>query len=194
MSRVEEAVNVRCPQCLAEYAYDDARFGGAEKKRLRCPKCSAVFEVLNPALEALDATEVAGELGETVHRRLEQRTGKIPVEVEAPELPPLAALPRDLRFSLAVIAGEQAGSVFKIVKPRNFIGRGGNMDVRLSDTEVSRRHAMLEVRGETATLVDLESTNGTFVDGERIDRATLRHQGEFTIGATTLMYIVTPAG
>ena len=86
------------------------------------------------------------------------------------ELPELAPLPSDVRFSLAVIAGSQAGSVFPITKPRSFIGRGSAMDVQLKDSEVSRRHAMVEVRDEEATLIDLGATNGTFVDGKRVPR------------------------
>jgi pSer/pThr/pTyr-binding forkhead associated (FHA) protein len=118
----------------------------------------------------------------------------LPAEPEPPELPPLPPLPDDVRLSLAVIAGTQAGSVFPIGKPRLYLGRGANMDVQLKDSEVSRRHAMHEVRDEEATVVDLGSTNGTFVGGQRIERATLANQGEFSLGSTTFMFIVTPLG
>ncbi len=76
-------------------------------------------------------------------------------EPEAPELPELAPLPKDQRFSLAVIAGSQAGSVFPITKARIYLGRGSAMDVQIKDSEVSRRHAMLEVRKGAVVLVDL---------------------------------------
>jgi pSer/pThr/pTyr-binding forkhead associated (FHA) protein len=75
-----------------------------------------------------------------------------------------------------------------------FLGRGTSMDVQLKDSEVSRRHAMLEVRDETATLVDLGATNGTYVDGTRIDRIEIENHTEFTLGSTTLMLIVTQLG
>jgi len=67
------------------------------------------------------------------------------------------------------------------------------MDVQLKDSEVSRRHAMVEVRNEEAMLLDLGATNGTFVEGERIDQTALENRAEFTIGSTTLMFIVTPS-
>jgi pSer/pThr/pTyr-binding forkhead associated (FHA) protein len=64
------------------------------------------------------------------------------------------------------------------------------MDVQLKDSEVSRRHAMIEVAGDEAALLDLGATNGTYVDGQRIDRTQLGNRAEFTVGSTTLMFIV----
>ncbi len=101
-------------------------------------------------------------------------------------------LPGDPRYSLAVIAGGQAGSVFQIRKSRTFLGRGSSMDIQLRDSEVSRRHAMLEIRDPDVSLTDLQATNGTWFDGAQIQTATLGHQDEFTLGSTTLMLIVTP--
>ena len=43
---------VVCPACQARFQYADGRFGGAPVKRFKCPKCSHVFEVANPALAA----------------------------------------------------------------------------------------------------------------------------------------------
>jgi pSer/pThr/pTyr-binding forkhead associated (FHA) protein len=65
------------------------------------------------------------------------------------------------------------------------------MDIQIKDAEVSRRHAMLEIRDDEATLVDLGATNGTFVSGEKIERAEIGNQSEFTLGSTTMMFIVT---
>jgi hypothetical protein len=110
------------------------------------------------------------------------------VDIEEP-LPPL---PSDQRYSLAVIAGDQAGTVFQIHKPRVFLGRGSAMDIQLRDSEVSRRHAVLEVREAEVGITDLGATNGTWVEGERVRHRTLGHQDEFTLGSTTLMLIVTP--
>ena len=49
---------IRCPQCSAQYRYDEARFGGAPRARVKCPKCGRVFEVTNPAHDAGDRFEV----------------------------------------------------------------------------------------------------------------------------------------
>jgi S-DNA-T family DNA segregation ATPase FtsK/SpoIIIE len=105
--------------------------------------------------------------------------------------PPGLALPRDMKLSLAVIAGPDAGRMFQIDKPRILIGREG-VDLVLDDPEVSRRHAAIEVAGDRITVVDLGSANGTLVDEQSIAEAALENQGEFTVGGSTLMLIVTP--
>lgn len=179
---------ITCPQCKTQYKYDEARFGGARSKRLKCPKCSQVFEVENPMEDLADATRI-GKGGSPAGPETE--TDAIRMAPEQPELPELAPLAKDVRYSLAVIAGSQAGSVFKIPKPRLFLGRGSNMDIQLKDSEVSRRHAMLEIKAAKVTLTDLGTTNGTFVSGERITSAELNNQSEFTLGSTTLMLIIT---
>lgn len=182
---------ITCPRCQAQYRYDIARFGELQRKRVKCPKCSAIFEVSNPSPDGAEATRIGGVL---IPPSPAAPTEPPRPEPEPAELPDLAQLPTDLRFSLAVIAGSQAGSVFPVTKPRVYLGRGSSMDVQLKDSEVSRRHAMIEIRGEVATLIDLGATNGTFVAGERIQRTDIGNQSEFTLGSTTLMLIVTPIG
>ncbi len=178
-------MTITCPQCQKQYRYDEARFGGDERKRVRCPSCQAVFEIDNPqAEEALDATCIGGAAPAPAPRAA-------PVQPEKPELPELAPLPRDVRFSLAVISGAQAGGILPINKPRVYLGRGSTMEIQLKDAEVSRRHAMIEIRGEMVQLTDLDSTNGTYVSSERIQSAELSNQLEFSLGSTTMMLIVT---
>lgn len=106
-------------------------------------------------------------------------------------LPDLAPLPGNRRYSLAVILGASAGKIYPLSKPRIVIGRGAECDLQLADSEISREHAMLEIRGDEATLIDLSSTNGVYVDGTRTERATLFSHHEFALGTTTLMFIVT---
>jgi predicted Zn finger-like uncharacterized protein len=180
-------VIITCPQCESKYRYDEARFGSEPSKSVRCTTCGYTFVVDNP-LQVGDATNAARTAQPPAAPTLDaERAG---VEPDSPELPALAPLAGDVRLSLAVIAGAQAGSVFPITKPRVFIGRGSAMDVQLKDSEVSRRHAMIEVHGDEATLVDLGATNGTYVDGERVDRTQLANRAEFTVGSTTLMFII----
>ena len=180
---------ITCPQCQTQYRYDDARFGASTRKRVKCPKCSNVFEVDNPSPDPGAATSIGVAADEVATVDAEA-----PNEPESPELAELAPIPKELRVSLAVIAGAQAGSVFQITKPRVYLGRGSSTDVQVKDAEVSRKHAMLEIRGDEATLVDMGATNGTFVQGERVERVTLSNQSEFTLGSTTLMLIVTQSG
>ena len=99
-------------------------------------------------------------------------------------------MPADWKLSLAVIAGPDAGRMFAIETPRVVIGRE-EVDLALDDPEISRHHAAIEVRGEDILLLDLGSTNGTFVGEEAISQSPLENQSEFTIGGSTLMLIVT---
>ncbi len=66
------------------------------------------------------------------------------------------------------------------------IGRGSDCDVRLDDPLASRRHCRLERLGEEVFLVDLGSANGTWIDGQQVDRRPLTAQDLIRIGGTTL--------
>jgi predicted Zn finger-like uncharacterized protein len=176
-------VIITCPSCETRYRYDERRFDGASSKQVKCTSCGVTFQALNPAFEPTESHTAA---------RVEPPTSEPP----QPELEPsgvLPPLPTDPRYSLAVIAGTQAGTVFQITKPRISLGRGSAMDIQIRDSEVSRRHAVIEIRDPVVTLTDLGATNGTWVNAARVESTELHHQDEFTLGSTTLMLIVTPA-
>jgi pSer/pThr/pTyr-binding forkhead associated (FHA) protein len=97
-------------------------------------------------------------------------------------------LPDRERLSLACIAGPDAGKIFEILKPRTVIGRA-NADIVLSDGECSRQHAAIEVSDDLAMLIDLASTNGTYVGERRVKEYELENRSEFDVGASTLMFI-----
>lgn len=99
-------------------------------------------------------------------------------------------LPDWERLSLACIAGPEAGRIFEIDKPRVVLGRAGG-DILLNDPECSRQHAAIEVSDEKVFLVDLGSTNGTYVSDKRITQVELENRSEFDVGSTTLMLIRT---
>jgi hypothetical protein len=102
----------------------------------------------------------------------------------------LLELPKDKRYSLAVIQGAATGNIFPISKTRTTIGRSGN-DINLDDPEASRQHAIVEIYGERAVLRDLGSTNGTYVEIDRIEHTEIGNQMEFRIGSHVLMFIIT---
>ena len=179
---------ITCPECDTKYRYEEARFGGAEVKQVKCTSCGHSFEVRNPLDEPSSATSIGKMFADSPE---DFEPPIVDDEPEAPELPKLGPLPPDKRYSLAVIAGSQAGSVFPITKPRVYLGRGSSMDIQIKDSEVSRKHSMIEVRGPEVVLVDLGATNGTWFGGERADEAEISNQDEFTVGSTTLMLIVT---
>jgi hypothetical protein len=102
----------------------------------------------------------------------------------------IAELPRDKRFSLAVIQGPATGHIHPVLKARTIIGRSG-ADINVDDPEASRQHASLEIFGDHAILRDMGSTNGTYVEADRIEQQVLNNQMEFRIGSHVLMFIVT---
>jgi pSer/pThr/pTyr-binding forkhead associated (FHA) protein len=87
--------------------------------------------------------------------------------------------------------GPFKGAVYPITKPELTLGRV-EADLMIPDTQVSGKHCTLEVRGTSAILRDLGSTNGIFIGNEQVKTVTLEHLSEFRIGATTLMFTVTP--
>jgi hypothetical protein len=73
-------------------------------------------------------------------------------------------------------------------KRRSVLGRSRDADVQVEDPNVSRRHAEILQEGSSWWLVDLGSTNGTEVDGRRVQRFQLADGSRFTIGETTLTF------
>ena len=101
-----------------------------------------------------------------------------------------AELPKNKSVSLLATDGPLKVISFPIPKPQVLIGRTGE-DIVISDSKISRNHCVLEVHGPSALLVDLDSGNGTFVNGKKIANCELDHMSEFRIGTTTLMFVVT---
>jgi predicted Zn finger-like uncharacterized protein len=181
---------VSCPNCGARYQYEESRFGDSPSKRLKCSRCAGVFEVFRPATAVAETSQqpaAGGRRSEDTTKELEVRR----VQLEESTLPELAPLPPSKRYSLAVILGANAGQIFPVTRPRVVLGRGVTCDIQLQDSEISRRHAMLEIKGDSATVSDLGSTNGTFVDGVRVHSRPIEAHQEFSLGTTTLMFIVT---
>jgi signal transduction histidine kinase len=68
------------------------------------------------------------------------------------------------------------------------LGRDASNLVQLHDTEISRRHAEIIQSGGICTLADLGSSNGTFVNGQRIDRHELESGDHVQIGRTLMLF------
>jgi PAS domain S-box-containing protein len=78
------------------------------------------------------------------------------------------------------------GRVFPIGEGLS-IGRRDSAELRLLDRSVSRDHARIHVAGDVYTLTDLGTTNGTFVNGNRVDRALLQVGDMVRVGLHTVM-------
>jgi hypothetical protein len=85
--------------------------------------------------------------------------------------------------------GGRAGESFVPASERTLIGRSPECDVFLDDVTVSRRHAELLRDGESFTIRDLGSLNGTFVNRRRIEFAELSDDDEVQIGKYRMTFL-----
>jgi anti-anti-sigma factor len=124
------------------------------------------LDILTALLRSADIRPVCGGApsGELDHSAVEEwcdsrlRTSPPPRIRTAPEP----------SIWLSVQIGGSAGRVVPLVTERFVIGRDSACQLRLGSPMVSKRHACLERRGELVVLRDLESTNGTIVNGRPI--------------------------
>jgi predicted Zn finger-like uncharacterized protein len=201
-----------CPACQSRYKFDESKLGERPKAKTKCAKCGSTIEIENPLLAAMTLppgtqppippaapTPAAPPPepdpgGETSRRAtgvptIDEVAGQTVTGQNLHRLGMLE-LPKDKRYSLAVIQGSGTGQIHQINKTRTIIGRTG-ADLNLDDAEASRQHAAVEILGENAILRDLGSTNGTFIELDRIQQHVLNNHMEFRIGSHVLMFIVT---
>ena len=85
--------------------------------------------------------------------------------------------------------GGMAGQMFQPPEGTTLIGRSPECEIFLDDVTVSRRHAELERTGETFTIRDLGSLNGTYVNRHRIESTELADDDEVQIGKYRLTFL-----
>jgi FHA domain len=105
---------------------------------------------------------------------------------KAPSPPPEPELAPAPSREAAVLSWD--GRRLRVDKPRVLLGRSRECDVQIEDSNVSRRHAELRQEGETFWIVDLDSTNGVEVNGQRVKRARLEPGDSFMVGATEVTF------
>lgn len=115
-------------------------------------------------------------------------------ELEATHIANLAELQKELaersrrdRAYLIVLAGSNVGEMYKLAGQESIIGRAPSTSIRLNDDGISRRHARVVQEGGEVFIEDLESANGTFVNGSVVQRHALRDGDKIRIGSTTIL-------
>jgi pSer/pThr/pTyr-binding forkhead associated (FHA) protein len=89
---------------------------------------------------------------------------------------------------LVVLRGPNTGARFLLDDASVSSGRHPDSDIFLDDVTVSRKHAVFTRDGDTFSVRDVGSLNGTYVNRERIDEATLHTGDEVQIGKFRLVF------
>src|SRR6476620_1720809 len=102
---------------------------------------------------------------------------------------------RDLRPALVFLSGELIAVPIPLERPKVILGRALEADVRVNDSKVSRRQAMIqksfneETQKTDYTITDFGSRNGTYVNGERMDKPQVLQNGDkITLGDHILRF------
>jgi pSer/pThr/pTyr-binding forkhead associated (FHA) protein len=91
---------------------------------------------------------------------------------------------------LVILTGEFSGTEHSLAKDETLIGRNPTTDITLLDEGISREHALI-LRDEAAgsfTIEDLQSTNGTKVNGKRVRSALLADGDAIEVGHTRFRF------
>ena len=92
------------------------------------------------------------------------------------------------RATLLVISGPSVGKMFPLDADPKVIGREEGCDICIPSSDLSREHVRVEMDANDQVVVtDLGSTNGTYVDGNQVDRHSFRDGERFQLGSTVLI-------
>lgn len=166
-------MQVACTHCGTKHVLKDAEVRAHPRVQFQCSKCGQPTVV--DTRQHPDATMVISPLPSFARSDASGSGHQLLEEDDTSEPPAMK------NVILTVISGPEKGAVHKLSKPRMVVGREG-ADIALQDQEVSRHHCVLEVREGYVNLRDLDSTNGTFYEGERVRAAMLHNGAEFRVG------------
>src|ERR1700728_4867643 len=97
-------------------------------------------------------------------------------------------------FVLRFISGKYQGGEFPIVPDKQIVvGRSSDLDMVLVEDMVSRKHGRIAMQQDQIWIEDLGSTNGTFVNGEKIKRARLK-EGDRVLIVTSILKLIASDG
>lgn len=97
------------------------------------------------------------------------------------------------RYALRFISGKYQGGEYPLAEGQEIvIGRSSELDMVLVEEMVSRKHARIALADGSISIEDLGSTNGTFVNGEKVQQGTLREGDRVLIGTNILKVVAAP--
>ena len=183
-------MNLSCPNCQTNYRIADERIP-ATGARANCPNCGQ--NILIPGaggeLESsgLLSDSSGADYGQTMafdYSEVDQSRTEITALLEK-----ISSREPFIGPGLVLALKEQeSGREHVLTVPETALGRSGT-GLIIDDPEVSRRHCLIKVFGDRVVVIDLESTNGTYVHGKKVMTASLGVSETFTIGNTTFELI-----
>ncbi|MFZ7124731.1 MAG: diguanylate cyclase [Desulfobacterales bacterium] len=120
------------------------------------------------------------------------------MKMQSEELTALAELPKELyeeenssQAALLVIYGTHIGKSYFLGPDEQIIGRSERADILIDQDSVSREHARIKPEMDGYSVQDLGSTNGTFVNGQKVESALLKDGDRLHVGETILKFLTT---
>jgi two-component system cell cycle response regulator len=107
--------------------------------------------------------------------------------VSPPDEPPAPPPSDEERAYIVVLAGGNLGEMYKLGSESIVLGRGGTADIRLSDEGISRFHCRIRSDDGQLVVEDLQSRNGTFLNGTRVGISRLEDGDKIQVGRTTVL-------
>jgi Nif-specific regulatory protein len=90
---------------------------------------------------------------------------------------------------LIILAGPLRSATYDLIEQETSIGREINSNVRLGDPSVSRRHSVIKNAGGSYRIIDLDSFNGTYVNGVPVMEQVIAHGDQIAIGDVILLFL-----
>jgi len=166
-----------CVHCGQQHILKDEVVSKHPKVSFRCTKCSKTTVV--EIKRSVDQTVVISPMPSFARADASTQSLKLPPADDG------LKLPEAVNVVFSIEAGPEKGKRFVFKSPRTVIGRKG-ADIALEDAEISRHHCLVEVRDRFVNLKDLDSTNGTFFEEERVRAAMLQDGAEFRVGCSVI--------
>ena len=102
----------------------------------------------------------------------------------------LSAIPSDIDATLVILAGPEEGASYKITEPVTLIGREDDCHLVLTDQRTSARHAMVFFASGEFRVRDLESTNGSLLNGSPLSEFAFHDGDDLRCGKTVIRLLV----
>jgi len=175
-----------CTNCQTNYQVADEKIP-ARGARANCPNCGQVILVPGTGGTGKSSSLLSESSGTDYGQTMAYNFSEI--DQSQTEISALLEKISDRKPFIGeglvlALRDIQSGRDHVLSEAEVTLGRSGT-DISVDDPEVSRRHCLIKVFGDRVVIMDLESTNGTFVHGKRVMTANLGLSEQFSIGNST---------